>query len=402
VREVTAEAHLPQRSSVRLRRERIPRLLGVAIEDRSVEDILSRLGMELRGTDDGWDVTPPSARFDITIEVDLIEEIGRIYGYANIPEDLSAAPVSVIERPEGRFGLDRAKLLLLDRDYQEAVTYSFISPEMAQRVTPQWPPIRLANPISADMAVMRASLWPGLLSTLQHNLARQQERVRLFESGLRFRRVDGELVQDNGLAGLIYGPNVPEQWAMPSRPVDFYDLKADVEALLGLAFDLGRLAFEPVEDPALHPGQSARVLSDGRELGRLGLLHPALQSQLEIPKNVFVFEIDLAALPEAPIPAFEPISKFPAIRRDLALLVDRSVAFATLYDTAKRAAPGIVQSISVFDVYTGENIDSGLKSIALSLILQESSHTLTDEEVDRAETAILSTLAAELGARRRE
>jgi phenylalanyl-tRNA synthetase beta chain len=196
---------------------------------------------------------------------------------------------------------------------------------------------------------------------------------------------------------------VAEQWAVSSRPVDFYDAKADLEAVLGLAFDSADLHFEPVEDPALHPGQGARIVHySGAELGRIGLLHPGLVSQLDLPKNVFVFEIDLAILPDGRVPEFAPISKFPAIRRDIALVVDRSVSFGALHQVARRAAPGFVRSLSVFDVYTGENIDSGLKSIALSLILQDSSHTLTDEEVDEAEAAILSTLASELGAQRRE
>lgn len=399
--EVASETDLPQPPTIRLRRERVARVLGVAIDDATISDILTRLGMRLSPAEDGWDVVPPSARFDCAIEVDLIEEIGRIYGYINIPESSSAAPVTLWGAPESAFGLDRAKDLLVDRDYHEAITYSFFSPELAELLSPGESQIRLANPISADMAVMRASLWPGLLSTLRHNLARQQTRVRVFESGLSFRRVDGALVQRPKLAAVVTGNSRDEQWGLPTRKVDFFDLKGDLEALLSLVDPQGGFGFEAAEHPVLHPGQSARVLRDGAAIGWIGMLHPAQQKALDLPAS-FLFEIDLEDLAEGRLPAFQAISKYPAIRRDLALVVGRDVPAAAVLACARQAAPAVVREIALFDVYTGENIEPELKSLALSLILQESSHTLTDQEVDQATARVLDALAAELSAKLRE
>jgi phenylalanyl-tRNA synthetase beta chain len=367
-----------------------------------VVDILQRLGMQVETADDGWQVAPPSARFDVRIEADLIEELGRIYGYANIPASLSSAPVSVSVRPEAEFSLAVARQLLVDRGYQEAITYSFIAPDAAQALGPATDTIELANPISADMSVMRASLWPGLVQTLRHNLARQQPRVRVFESGLTFIRAGDEIEQHPKLAGLVYGDVVPEQWAQPVRRADFYDIKADVELLLRQVADPDEFRFEAAEHPALHPGQAARITRDGKEIGWVGLLHPQAQKALDVPKGVFVFEIDLVPLRLGSIPAFAPLSKYPAIRRDFALLVDRDLAYQAVLDCIRSAAPAIVKDIKLFDVYTGDNIDSGLKSLALSLILQETSHTLTDTEVERASTQVLDALAQKLNARLRD
>jgi phenylalanyl-tRNA synthetase beta chain len=402
VTEVSAEAHLPAIEPVVLRRDRLARLLGIRIDDETIVDILERLGMRVAETDAGWQVTPPSARFDIAIEADLVEEVGRIYGYANIPASLSSAPVSVSVRPEAAFDLARARHLLVDRGYQEAITYSFIAPEIASILTPGSDPIRLANPISADMSDMRASLWPGLVQTLRHNLARQQSRVRVFESGLTFVRDDGGIEQPPKLAGLAFGDADEEQWGVASRKSDFYDIKADVEVLLSQVADAGEFRFAAAEHPALHPGQSARILRNDAPIGWIGLLHPAAQKALDLPKGVYVFEIDLVPLGTGRIPRFAPISKFPAIRRDFALLVNRETSYQAVLDCIREAAPALVKDIQLFDVYTGGNIDSSLKSLALSLILQESSHTLTDVEVEEASTVVLAALAERLSAKLRD
>ncbi len=400
--DVVDQNHLPRPPRVVLRRERVSRLLGVEIAPQEIEEILERLGMEVEETGGGWSVTPPSARFDIAIEADLIEEVGRIYGYARIPENRSLAPVSVQARPEAAFRLERAKALLVDLGLHEAITYSFISPALASLLTPEEIPIRLANPISEEMSVMRASLWPGLLSTLRYNLARQQDRVRLFEAGQVFRRRGDEIEQPAMLGGLLYGGNLPEQWAEKPRKLDFYDLKGVVEAVLALVDERESFAFRPVEDPALHPGQAAVVLRHGREVGRLGLLHPARQKELDVPGDVWLFQLELAALEKGRLPAFRPVSRFPSIRRDLALLVDREISWSEVEACARAAAPEIVREIRLFDVYTGENIDAGLKSLALSLILQDYSHTLTDEETERAVEAVRKALETGLSAKLRD
>jgi len=337
----------------------------------------------------------------MSIEVDLIEEIGRIYGYANIPASLSHAPVSIVLKPENHFNLDRAKQTLVDRDYQEAITYSFISPDMAGLITPKAERIELANPISADMSIMRASLVPGLLSTMQHNLARQQDRVRIFESGLTFERQDGELVQKDHLAGAICGPYAVAQWGQASRKVDFYDLKGDLEAVLTQVADLSEFSFVAAENDALHPGQSAQILRHGDPVGWIGMVHPEIQNKLDLPAT-YVFEILLEGVMEGEIPAFQALSKFPSIRRDLAIVLDRGVPFEKVLEVAREAAPGSVKDIQLFDVYTGENVDSSLKSLALSLILQETSHTLTDQEVDDASSRVLGALEQALSAKLRD
>lgn len=402
VNEANSPDHLPTRAAIGLRRTRVKRLLGIEIDDTTIADILERLGMQIAPTDEGWQVTPPSARFDIAIEADLIEEVGRVYGYANIPASLSSAPVSVAVRPEAEFSLDAAKQLLAHRGYQEAITYSFISPESAAVLTPGVEPIKLANPISADMSDMRASLWPGLIQTLHYNLARQQPRVRVFESGLTFIRRDGEIEQHPKLAGLVYGERLAEQWGVPARKVDFYDIKADVESLLGQVADGEEFLFEAAEHPVLHPGQSARILRNGEMVGSLGLLHPIVQKAMDVPGGVYLFEIDLVPLRLGGIPDFEPLSKYPALRRDFALLVDEEVPYQAVLDVVRDVAPAVVKDVQLFDVYTGDNIDSGLKSLALSLILQESSHTLTDAEVEQAGAVVLQALADRLSAKLRD
>ncbi len=400
--DVTAMEHLPGKSEIHLRRHQIPRLLGVEIDDATVEDILTRLGMQVQSVSDGWKIVAPSCRFDVSIEADLIEEIGRIYGYANIPENLSAAPVSIQAVPEASFHLLRAKELLVDRGYQEAITYSFIAPELAGLLTPDARQIRLANPISADMSVMRASLWPGLLSTLQYNLARQHERVRLFESGQVFLETKDDIEQPEMLAGLVYGERMPQKWNNAPGKVDFYDIKGDLEVILELVGDPDSFAIRPIEDVSLHPGQAAAVWRNGEEIGRLGMLHPGLQSRLGISGNVFLFQIRLQSLEEGRLPAYQAVSRYPAIRRDLALLVKKDLSWADVKACAQKAAPEIVRDIQVFDVYTGDNIDSGLKSLALSLILQDYSHTLTDEETEQAVDAVLKALNTELSAKLRD
>ncbi len=401
IQEVVVPRQLPERPPVPLRRSRIARLLGVAVDDAGVEDILTRLDMALAPTAEGWLVTPPSSRFDIAIEADLIEEIGRIYGFENITmTHARAAAVTQAPREEA-FDLQRAKQVLVDRGFHEVVTYSFVSPELQALVDPHRQGISLANPISADMSVMRTGLWPGLLQTTVQNQARQQERVRIFESGLHFVSEGGELRQQPLLAALVCGSAQEEQWGLTVRPVDFFDLKADLEAVLALTGSPAAFSFEPASHPALHPGQSGRILRGGEPVGWIGMLHPALRTRLDLGGEAFLFELGLAALREGVLPAFKPLSKYPAIRRDIAVVVDRGLSFHDLSQCIWAAAPHLLQRISLFDVYTGERIDSGRKSLALGLILQASSQTLTDEDVDAVLQRILDRLKAAFNAEQR-
>jgi len=400
--DAAAPEHLPVRAPIRLRRERITRVLGVVVDDATVADILTRLGMTLTGTAEGWEVVPPSARFDIAIEVDLIEEVGRIYGFSAIPAARSLSRVDMHAPRETAFDLDRARQILVGRDYQEAVTYSFVHPAIQALLDPARPPIALANPISAEMSVMRTTTWAGLLGALAHNQARQQERVRFFESGLRFVQQDTDIKQEMPLAGLVCGAAQAEQWGVPVRTVDFFDLKADVEAVLSISRAAAPVEFRPAQHPALHPGQCAEIVRGDRVIGLLGLLHPEAEKRLDLTGPVYLFELLMEALGEAALPAFAPLSKFPSIRRDLAIVVARDLPYNRVEDCVRAAAPAIVQEIRLFDVYTGEQIDSELKSLALGLILQDSSDTLTEQRVDEAMSGILTALASELNARLRD
>jgi phenylalanyl-tRNA synthetase beta chain len=401
--EVADESQIEARPEILLRRSRLAKLLGLEIDDQTVSDILTRLEMKVEAVEEGWKVTAPSCRFDIGIEVDLVEEIGRIYGYTEIPTRRTSAATVLQSEPEVSFNLSRLKKLLVDRDYQEAVTYSFISPEMHGLMDPSHTGVVLANPISADMSVMRTSLWPGLLQTTLHNQARQQSRIRIFESGLRFiQRDDKRIDQDMMLAGLVTGPVSPEQWGETGRGVDFFDLKADLEAILAMTGCPGVFSFVAESHPSLHPGQSARILRDGEPLGWIGLLHPELEKKLDLNGRVYLFEIRLNRLLDGRLPEFRPLSKFPSIRRDIALVVDQEVEFGAIRRSIQQVAPKILQDIRLFDVYTGGKVDSGRKSLALGLILQESSHTLTDPEVESVMEQVLATLSEEYNAQLRD
>lgn len=398
----TSEADLPQRIRLCLRRQRIRMLLGLELADKTVEDVLMRLGMEVTPTPGGWDLVPPSNRFDLLHEVDLIAEIGRIHGYEKVPVSHTSSAATTQPLPETAFDLDRARLALVARGYNEVITYSFVSPELQQHVDPGREVLTLSNPLSAEMSVMRTSLWPGLLQAARQNQARQQARVRIFENGLRFLCDGGELSQDSMLAGLAVGPSAPEQWGMKVRPIDFYGAKADLEAVLRLRGDPSQFDFVHAQHPALHPGQCAGIERDGRRVGLLGMLHPALAAVLDIKGNAFLFEIALAELDKGLLPAFQPLSRFPAIRRDLAILVDADVTYDQVRSCASAAASDLLRDCVLFDVYQGPGIDSGLKSFAFGLILQASSQTLTDQDVEQTISRVLKRLESELGARLRD
>ncbi len=403
VSEVTSAEHLPGARQVTLRHARVERVLGTSVARQTIDEILCRLDMQVEAEGEGWKVTAPAFRFDISIEEDLIEEIGRIIGYSNLPSIRPQGALRMGERPEAKLGKNDLAAVLVERGYQEAITYTFVEPRMQQLLDPQRSPIALANPISADMSVMRTTIWSGLLPALQHNINRQQGRVRLFEYGLRFLPLEGDAIQqDNVVAGVVYGNVQPEQWAAAEQKLDFFDLKGDVEALIALTGRAGDFSFSAEAHPALHPGQSARISVDGKPVGWLGALHPSLESSLGLSGQTFLFEIEAEALLSGTVAKFSEISKFPAIRRDIALVVDRNTPASSVVETVRKAAPETLKNLKLFDVYEGEHIDSGRKSLALGLTLQAQSRTLTDDEVDSAIEQIVTTLASELGAALRE
>ncbi len=404
--EAVSESHLPERPEVGLRATQIERLLGETLPGAEVEDILGRLGMQVsapaHGEGDGqrWRVRPPSHRFDIAIEPDLIEELARIKGYDTIAEAVPAyAPVAgEVGEPGG--SLEDLEAVLLARGYSEAVTYSFVDERDCLRFEPDLSPLPLSNPISSEMGVMRTSLWPGLVGSLRYNLNRQQSRVRLFEAGNVFITGADGLREEHRLGGVASGPALPAQWAVPDTAMDFFDLKGDLEAVLAAAG--ARAAYRAESHPALHPGHSARVLLAGQPVGWLGRVHPKLERELELVQPAWVFDLGLASLLVGRRISAREISRFPSIRRDISVVVARSVPAQALVEAARAAAPASLQDVIIFDTYVGEGVVSGRKSVSLGLILQDLSRTLNDREVDDAVERILAGLEQELGAKLRE
>ena len=400
ITEAVAEQYLPQRSAVTLRQQRIKRILGVALAEAEVEGILQRLGMAVVKDAEGWQVTPPGFRFDIAIEADLIEELGRVYGYNNLPQSSLLMRSALSQAPEAVLEIDQIKDLLVGRDFQEAITYSFVDEELQKTLVPDDTYIKLQNPISSELAVMRTTLWCGLLQAAAYNTKRQQSRVRLFEAGQRFLGTD-VTQQEKMLAGIALGSANPEQWGEKTRKVDFYDIKADVEAICALT---GReVQFVAAQHSALHPGQSAQIKTlAGQSLGWVGMLHPTLEKQLGFDSNVFLFELSQTILLERDVPAFSRLSKFPSVRRDLALLVAEEVSFQAVKQCIDSCQEALIKEVKVFDIYRGEGVEQGDKSIALALILQDVTQTLTDSEIDAIVNRVLEELSNKLSARLRD
>jgi len=405
------EEYIPKAKPIQLRHSRLEKVLGVYIEQDVVTLILQKLGMEVLREDDQWEVIPPSFRFDVEREIDLIEEIARIYGYNQIASTKPVTTASMVAIPEAHIPLSRLQQVLIEQGYQEAITYSFVDPELQKLIDPEHQPLALANPISADMAVMRTSLWPGLIQAALHNVNRQQENVRLFETGLRFvpQNADNNqepIMQEAMLAGVCYGKAYSEQWAMASRGVDFFDVKNTIDSLLNLTGQADRFIFLQDKHLALHPGQSARIVRNAggsQELvGWVGALHPAIAQKLDLTQPLYLFELQLESIGYREIPKFEEVSKFPAIRRDLAIVVDENLASQAVSDCIKRAAPDILKNLQLFDVYTGQGINPGRKSLAYGLTLQKQDQTLTDDEVNAVLSNIMSILNKELDATLRE
>ena len=397
--ETVNEQYLPSIAPITLRAARISQMLGMEMDSAEIERLLSALGLAISADGAGqWRVEVPSHRFDISLEVDLIEELARLYGYNRLPVRYPQARLAPQAKAEARSDLPELRRLLVARGYQEAITYSFIDPKQFELFSPGVEPLLLANPISNDMAAMRASLWPGLVKSLQHNLNRQQDRVRLFESGLRFVGQLEGLKQEPMLAGVVCGSRLPEGWAQGRDVVDFFDVKADVEAVLGFAGALDSFTFVPGKHPALHPGQTARIERDGREVGYVGAIHPELSKNLGLDRPVFVFELVLAEVALGKMPKFQELSRFPEVRRDLALLADRDVAASAVLEVIRENAGEWLTDLRLFDVYQGKGIDPHRKSLAVGLTWQHPSRTLNDDEVNTTTQNILTSLEKRLNA----
>ncbi len=428
--EVTQAAeYLPRRLPVRLRRSQVARLLGAPVAPDRVEAIFGSLQMSVVRTTEGWAMTPPSHRFDITIEADLIEEIARIEGYGAFAERDAETGQRFGALPEERPRESRVLESLAARGYHEAITYAFVDPGLQSRLFPDREALALANPIASDLSTMRVSLWPGLLRAALENQRRQQDRIRLFEHGARFAVSGGKLEEIDSLAGVALGLSLPEQWGTPAearRGVDFFDVKADVESLLEATGDRSAFTFEAASLSCLHPGRSARILRreaagasgasgapgasgmpgawrpSSDTVGWIGELHPRLTRELELTAPPVLFELDFRAALRIERPRAEEISRFPQVRRDIAVVVDEAVTLSALRDRVTLAASSLLREVRVFDVYRGSGVEQGRKSVALGLIFKEFSRTLTDEDVDRAVASVIADLCAGLGARIRE
>lgn len=390
---------LPARPSIRLRRERLARVLGMAIPDVRVEAILRGLDMRIEAAAEGWSVVPPSRRFDLAIEEDLIEEVARVHGYDAVPTRLPSVGGRVAAPTEARVPEAVLRGVLTTRGYVEAINLAFVPPAWLEAWQLQDGAIALANPLSAELAVMRTALLPGLVDAIRRNLVRQQSRVRLFETGRVFRAGRDGLLETQRLALAACGSAAAEQWGARTRPMDWYDLRGDVEhllALLGAARAGVRL--EAATDPWLHPGRSAMVLRDGVVMGRVGVLHPRLAARLDLGVDVHVAEFDLEALVARELPRAAAVSPFPQVRRDLALVVADDLPYAALAAVVRRAAGPVLKDLVLFDEYRGAGLAVGRRSLAIGLILQDDSRTLTDPDVDAVVSTVVDAAGAEFGA----
>ncbi|PSN06460.1 phenylalanine--tRNA ligase subunit beta [Siccibacter turicensis] len=382
--DVTHEAHLPTRATITLRRSKLDRLIGHHIEDAQVSDILRRLGCEVTEGQDEWQAVAPGWRFDMEIEEDLVEEVARVYGYNNIPDTPVQAGLVMGSHREAALSMKRVKTMLVDKGYQEVITYSFVDPKVQQLLHPGEEALILLSPISSEMSAMRLSLWTGLLGTVMYNQNRQQNRVRIFETGLRFvpdTQADLGIRQDVMLAGAICGNRTDEHWDMAKGAVDFYDLKGDLESVLELTGKLSEIEFRAEAIPALHPGQSAAIYLQGERIGFIGVVHPELERKLSLNGRTLVFELLWDRIAERTVPEAQEISRFPANRRDIAVVVAENVPAADILVECKKVGANQVVGVNLFDVYRGKGVAEGYKSLAISLILQDTSRTLEEEEI---------------------
>ena len=404
-------ARLPARVPVRMRVARAQKIIGVPIAAEDIATIFRRLRLpfvreQATAGQDTFAVTPASYRFDIEIEADLIEEVARVYGFEQIPALPPVAPAIMGKNPEAHRSLHEIRELLAGRDYQETVNFSFVEEACEADFAGNPNPIRLLNPIASQMSVMRTMLVGSLVANLRHNLNRKLSRIRVFEIGRVFLRAPGAPADDLEIAGyrqpmrvaaLAYGPALEEQWGERSRVVDFFDVKADLEALLA-----PRLAqFVAAAHPALHPGRSARVELGDQPIGWIGELHPRWQQKYELPQAPVLFEVDAAAMQVRSVPACTEVSRFPPVRRDLAIVVEEKLSVGSVLAALQGRLPTIVTEVALFDVYRGPGMEEGKKSLAFRVVMQDTEKTLTDEEVDVAMQQITQFFASRFDARLR-
>ncbi len=396
ITEHISDTQLPTLTNIRLRKTRIQQILGLQLDNTEVEDILSRLGMHVNLLEDytGWDIKIPSWRFDLAIEADLIEELARIYGYNKLPVRVPKTEMKLKSSSESVVPLSDIRNSLCAKGYYEVVTYSFVNPEVQNLLSNPAHAISLANPISSEMSQMRTSMWPGLIETLKYNQNRQQNRIRLFETGQIFLQGESELKQVQYIGLILYGDREPEKWNNNQSTVDYYDLKGDLESIIELNGCSDQFKFKPCinRHKALHPGQNADIIRNDKVVGKIGALHPELEQSLGLKGPIYLAELELASLQNGKLAEFKESSKFPKSRRDLAIIVDISVTWSTIGDIVRKNAGELLTDLRLFDVYQGEGIDSNCKSIAMGLTWQHRSRTLTDTEITDIVTKVIEQL----------
>ena len=394
---------LPQPRRIRFDYPKIERALGTRIPVQEATRIMRGLGMSLTATASGWEVIPPGWRFDIEGQHDLVEEVGRCYGFEKIVPAPPSASYRAGRHREGVIDRHDIQQALIQRDYHETMTYSFVDRTCQQNLLDRRDAIPLLNPIADNMSVMRQSLWPGLLEALQNNLNRQESRVRLFEIGHVFNRADNERKsqEKNHLAGLISGLCQPSQWGCEPRDVDFFDLKGDLEAVLNLSGNLDRFQFRRFQHSALHPGQCARIEYANEVIGIAGRLHPAQQKFYETGQAVYLFEIDLAFMTHSELPEFSEVSKFPPLQRDLSILIDEEVEVQTVLETIHTGGGKLLKKLELFDIYREQKLDKNKKSLSVALTFQSESSSLSSAEIEAVMERIIGLLDSETGAQLR-
>lgn len=393
VQEAVLAEHLPQPQPVILRRARLARVLGTQVADAEVARILTALGLTVEAVAEGWQVTPPARRFDLAIEEDLIEEIARIHGYDAIPATLPGGATRLVAPSESRSSEHDVRRQLVARDYLEAINFAFVDADLLKTWQLDAGGVALANPLSAELGVMRTRLLPGLVAALARNVARQQARVRLFELGRTFAATGDAPEETRRVAAVACGKAMAEQWGVAERALDFHDLKGDLDSLAALSGAV--LEYRASCQPFAHPGRSADVYRDGACIGWIGQLHPRLQQALGLDVDVYGFELALDALLARPLPRARALSKYPSVRRDLAFVVPEAVTWGAMKATAEAAAGPILRELRLFDRYAGKGIESGFKSLAIGLILQDESRTLEDRDVDAVVAAVVAALGKE-------
>jgi len=375
---------LPVRKPVQLRMSRLVSVLGISFAQEKVAQLLTQLGFSYTTAGDVFTVTPPSYRFDITIEEDLIEEVARLHGYDHIPATAPVAALNMLTAPERQLHLNQVRDTLVAAGYQEVVTYSFVDESWERDLLGNSAPIKLKNPIASNLSVMRTSLWGGLLDTLSYNLNRKQDRAFLFEFGAVFHQITGAYQETARISGLAYGSAKPEQWAAANTDIDFFDVKANVNALIGK-----ECSYEKAEHSALHPGQSARILLNGKAIGWLGKLHPKWQQHYDLSKSTYLFELDACAVLNRQLPVYTEVSKLLPVRRDIAIVLDENIAVEAVLSAIRKASIPLVLDVALFDLYQGKGVADNKKSLALSVLMHDTQKTLTDVDAD---TVIINLL----------